>query len=125
VHEFSIAEALAAQVQRHAPAGAISGSTRISEVEIRVGPLRGLEPDALRMCWEAVTFGTPIEGSVLRVESLSWTISCQACGRRWDSPVPFVPCTCGEPNPTPSGGDELELVALVIDEEEVVAEVTA
>lgn len=116
MHEFSIAEALASQVQRHAPAPALLGGARVREVEIRVGPLRGLDPDALRMCWEAVTYGTSIEGSILRVESLPWTIACQQCGREWVSPVPFVACECGDQNPVPTGGDELELVALVVDE---------
>ena len=112
VHEFSIAEALAGQVQRHAPA-----SGRVTEVEIKVGALRGLEPDALRMCWEAVTHGTPIAGSTLNVDLRPWTITCSMCGRTWPSPVPFVACECGDPSPVPTAGDELDLVALTIEEE--------
>ena len=113
VHEFSIAEALAAQVQRHAPA-----SGRVAEVEISVGALRGLEPEALRMSWEAVTHDTPIAGAILRVDLRPWSITCSTCGRTWTSPVPFVACDCGEPAPVPTAGDELDLVALTIDEEE-------
>ena len=113
VHEFSIAEALAGQVQRHAPA-----IGRVREVEICVGALRGLEPESLRMCWEAVTYGTPIAGSILNVDLRPWTIACSTCGRTWTSPVPFVSCECGDPSPVPTAGDELDLVALTIDEEE-------
>lgn len=113
VHEFSIAEALAAQVQRHAPAVG-----RVREVEVSVGALRGLEPDALRMCWEAVTHGTPIAGAILRVDLHPWSITCSTCGRTWTSPVPFVACACGDPVPVPTAGDELDLVALTIEEEE-------
>ena len=113
VHEFSIAEALAAQVQRHAPAGG-----QVREVEIVVGALRGLEPDALRMSWEAVTHGTPIAGATLRIDLRPWSIACGSCGRTWTSPVPFVTCACGDPAPVPTAGDELDLVALTIDEEE-------
>ncbi len=113
VHEFSIAEALAAQVQRHAPAAG-----RVREVEISVGALRGLEPEALQMCWEAVTHDTPIAGSILRVDLRPWSIACSSCGRTWTSPVPFVACACGDPAPVPTAGDELELVALTVDEEE-------
>jgi len=85
VHEFSIVEALAAQVQRHAPAAG-----RVAEVEIGVGALRGLEPEALRMCWEAVTHDTPIAGSVLPVDRSAtpwarspstWSICCSS--RTW------------------------------------------
>jgi hydrogenase nickel incorporation protein HypA/HybF len=111
MHEYAIAEALAKQVERHAP-----GPGRVREVEIRVGALRGLEPESLRLCWEAVTFDTPIAGSVLRVDLRPWSITCPACGRAWTSPVPFVTCACGEVAPLPRGGDELDLVALVVDD---------
>ncbi len=112
VHEFSIAEALAAQVQRHAPAVG-----RVTEVDITVGALRGLEPEALRMSWEAVTHGTPIAGAILNVDLRPWSIACSTCGRAWTSPVPFVSCECGDPSPVPKAGDELDLVALTIEEE--------
>ncbi len=120
VHEFSIAEALAAQVRRNAPPGAI-----VREVEIRVGPLRGLDPDAMAMCWDAVTHDTPLAGAVLRIDSIPWTITCPGCGRTWSESVPFVECPCGEPNAVPSGGDELDLIALVVDEIEAVEEAVA
>lgn len=113
VHEFSIAEALVAQVQRHAPAAG-----RVREVEISVGALRGLEPEALRMCWEAVTHDTSIAGAILRVDLRPWSIRCSSCDRTWTSPVPFVACVCGDPAPLPSAGDELDLVALTIEEAE-------
>jgi hydrogenase nickel incorporation protein HypA/HybF len=113
VHEFSIAEALAGQVQRHAPP-----SGHVREVEIQVGALRGLEPDALRMCWEAVTHATPLEGTVLKIDLRPWSITCATCGRTWTSPVPFVACACGDPAPKPSAGDELALGARPIETEE-------
>jgi len=113
VHEFSIAEALAGQVLRHAPA-----IGRVTEVEICVGALRGLEPESLAMCWEAVTHDTPIAGSILKVDLRPWTITCSTCGRSWPSPVPFVACVCGDAAPVPTAGDELDLVSLTIDEEE-------
>ena len=113
VHEFSIAQALAEQVRRHAPQG-----TRVRAVNIRVGALRGLEPESLRMCWHAVTIGTSIANSELVVDQRPWSIRCPTCQRTWDSPVPFVSCTCGEAQTLPQGGDELDLVSLTVDAEE-------
>ncbi len=116
MHEFSIAQALADQVRRYAPPGrAVRG------VEIRVGPLRGIEPDALTMCWDAVTHETELAGSVLTIDSLPWTISCEACGATWTSAVPFVTCECGNGRPSPAGGDDLDLVSLTVDSDEEVA----
>ena len=107
VHEFSLAEALAAQVALYAPAGG-----RVLEVEIRVGALRGLEPEAMRMCWDAVTYQTPLAGSNLLMDARPWSLACPACGRQWESPVPFVDCECGEQSPNPTADDELLLVAI-------------
>lgn len=112
MHELSIAEALAGQVVHHAPSGRVVG------VELRVGPLRGIEPDALRMCWDAVTYQTPLMGAVLEVESLPWSIACDACGRAWTSSVPFVTCDCGSDRPRPTGTDELDLVAITVEDGE-------
>ena len=123
VHEFSIAEALAARVLRHAPERG-----RVSEVEIRVGALRGLEPEAMKMSWEAVTFDTPLAGSVLLMDVRPWTLTCPACARVWESPVPFAECTCGETAPRPTAGDELDLISMTVDEDDdadAVAEVPA
>src|ERR1035437_8668377 len=113
VHEFSIAEGLAAQVLANAPAGA-----HVRDVEIRIGTLRGLEPEALLMCWDSVTFGTPLAGATLQSDQRPWSIRCSQCGREWTSPGPFVSCQGGNATPVPSGGDELDLVAISIDEEE-------
>jgi hydrogenase nickel incorporation protein HypA/HybF len=113
VHEFSIADALATQILRRAPAG-----KRVREVEIRVGALRGLEPEAMTMCWDAVTHGTPLAGSVLRMDLRPWTLTCPACGRVWESPVPFAECSCGEASPRPTAGDELDLVSMTVDEDD-------
>jgi hydrogenase nickel incorporation protein HypA/HybF len=113
MHEFSIAEAIAGQVARYARPGA-----RVREVEIVVGALRGLEPEAMQMSWQAVTFETPLEGSVLTIESKPWTIDCGSCGREWTSRVPFVTCECGNETPDPHGSDELDLVAITVEDDE-------
>ena len=120
MHEFSIAEALAEQVMRHAPAGG-----RVREVEIRVGALRGLVAEAMNMSWDAVTHDTPLAGSVLRMDVRPWTLTCPACGRVWESPVPFAGCSCGESSPRPTAGDELDLVSMTVDEDDDEPDATA
>jgi len=113
MHELSIAEALAARVEQHAPVRA-----RIRGVEIVVGALRGIEPEALQMCWQAVTAETALAGAVLAIEQRPWTLTCDRCGREWTSVEPFVECTCGNSTPRPHGTDELDLVAITVDANE-------
>jgi hydrogenase nickel incorporation protein HypA/HybF len=111
VHELSIAASIADQVGRHAPA-----LGRVRAVEIRVGALRGLETTSLELCWQAVTHGSALAGSQLVVDQLPWSLACPTCGRTWSSAVPFVSCSCGEPAPHPTGSDELDLVALSVED---------
>jgi hydrogenase nickel incorporation protein HypA/HybF len=113
MHEFSIAEALAGQVLPHVPAGA-----RVREVEVRIGMLRGLEPEALTMSWQAVTLDTPLAGVTLVLDFVPWTITCGECGRVWTSAVPFVECACGNATPAPVGSDELNIVSMTVEEDE-------
>jgi len=113
MHEFSIAEALAQQVLKHVPPDA-----RVREVEIRVGVLRGLEPEAMSMSWEAVTMETPLAGSALVMDLRPWEITCGACGRQWTSDTPYNVCACGNENPSPVGGDELDLISMTIEEDD-------
>ena len=113
MHEFSIAEVLATQVVAHAPEGA-----RVRDVEVRIGALRGIEPEALRMGWDSVTFGTPLAGAHLTIDLRPWSIECSSCGRAWTSSVPFVSCECGNETPAPIGGDELDLISMTVDEDE-------
>jgi hydrogenase nickel incorporation protein HypA/HybF len=117
VHELSIAQALAAQVEKHAPEGA-----RVRGVEIVVGALRGIVPEALQLGWQAATMDSRMAGSTLSIDQRPWTITCPDCGRSWTSPEPFVACECGNPMPEPHGTDELDLVAITVDEGEAVAE---
>lgn len=113
MHEFSIAEALASQVDKHVRPG-----VRVRQVEIVVGALRGIEPEALQMGWQAVTMDTRMAGATLLIEQRPWAISCSVCGRAWTSPVPFVSCECGNQTPEPRGTDELDLVAVTIEDED-------
>ena len=113
MHEFSIAQALMEQVVKHAPPLALT-----REVEVRVGALRGIDPEALRMAWQAVTYETSLAGAQLNLEILPWTIACPKCGRTWQSKVPFVTCECGNTSPEPNGTDELDLISITVDQDD-------
>lgn len=110
MHEFHLAEALAEQVKKAIPEGAI-----VREVEVRVGARRGIEPSSLQLCWEAAVHQTALDGVALQVDPQPWTLVCDTCGRNWTSLVPFVNCECGNAAPRRSGGDEIELVSITVE----------
>ncbi len=108
MHEFHLAEALADQVRKVAPSQAT-----VTDVQVRLGPQRVVEPESLRMGWESVTLKTPLEGVALDIDQEQWSLLCSECGRSWTSETRFVACPCGA-TPKAMGGDDLQLVSITV-----------
>ncbi len=83
MHELSIASALADIVLRHA------GGRKVTAVEVKVGRLRQVVPDALEFAWELVARETPLEGAALELADVPVTVRCRACDA--ESPARGLP----------------------------------
>ncbi|MFJ7265421.1 hydrogenase maturation nickel metallochaperone HypA [Streptomyces sp. NPDC099050] len=93
MHEMSIALAVVGQVEEAAPeAGSV-----VSRVELQVGELAGVVPDALGFCFELACAGTVLEGAELVVRSEAARARCGACAGDWAVGMPPELCcpTCG------------------------------
>jgi len=112
MHEFSIAQALLEQVRNHAPAGSV-----VRCVVMEVGPLQGIDPEAMRWAWQAATAGSPLQQAELQVHQLPWRMECETCGREWSAADMEGQCACGSQQVHPSGGSELLLRSLTVDDE--------
>jgi len=122
VHELSIAGAILDLARRHVPPGAT-----MLKVTVEAGPMRAIDPDAMRAAWGAVLAGHgagDIGGDVginvginvgIDLISLPWNLECPACGARWTGDDVNAPCACGA-LATPIGGDELRLVSVTVDD---------
>ncbi|MCX4775922.1 hydrogenase maturation nickel metallochaperone HypA [Streptomyces sp. NBC_01264] len=93
MHEMSIALAVVGQVEEAAPE---AGST-VSRVELQVGELAGVVPDALGFCFELACAGTLLEGAELVVRSVPARARCGACAGDWAVGLPPELCCprCG------------------------------
>lgn len=114
MHELSIAEALREQVKAHTPAG-----SRVVRVNVLIGPMQGVEPDSLRFGWEAVCRESGLDGAgvpELVLEMPPFQLKCQECGRAWESRDMYVACECGSAIPLVSGGDELRLTSIDVED---------
>lgn len=111
MHEFSIATALLELVKQHAPAG-----TTVRKVVMEAGPLQSVDPQAMEWAWQAVSDGTMYAGAELEVRVLPWRLRCRDCGREHVADDMLSPCPCGCQVCHPTGGDELRLVSLTVDE---------
>jgi hydrogenase nickel incorporation protein HypA/HybF len=98
VHELSIAEAVVAIAERHA-----AGRT-VRRVELQVGYLRQVVPDALTFAFELITEGTRLAGAELAIEEVPARGRCRACGMQ--TTMRWFPLQCGH-----CGGLDVELVA--------------
>jgi hydrogenase nickel incorporation protein HypA/HybF len=98
VHELSLADALVRICCQHAD------GRRVVGVEVKVGRLRQVVPDALAFAFELVAAGTPVEGAELEIVDVPARVACAACGA--ESEVDRFPLACGF-----CGGLAVEVVA--------------
>ena len=79
------------------------GATRLTLLRIRHGVLDQVQPDAMRMAFEAMTAGTPHEGAKLELVEEPLRLSCCMCGHEFspaDRNALYAPCpACGETVP--------------------------
>ena len=120
MHELAIAEAVLGVALDHA------GGRRIRSVELRVGRLRQVVPEALAFSFELVCQGTPAEGAELVLEEVPAEGDCRACrARSVLSTFPLRCERCGGLNVEIVRGEELCVDALeVTDAQPVLEEAT-
>jgi hydrogenase nickel incorporation protein HypA/HybF len=111
MHELSIADALLRIALRHAD------GRRIESVEVQVGHLRQVVPDALTFAWTLVTEGTGAEGAKLIMEEVPAAGVCRGCGTEseWDA-FPLACTACGSFDVRLVRGEELCIDALTTEE---------
>jgi hydrogenase nickel incorporation protein HypA/HybF len=118
MHELSIADAVFGIASRHAD------GRSVTRVEVRVGHLRQVVPDALEFAWQLVTQGTELDGAELVIEEVPATVRCEACGVESTlEGFPALCLACGSTSVDVLGGDELLVDALELEDDEVVGRV--
>lgn len=111
MHETSIALAVVDQIVERARQ---DGHLEVRAVELRVGELAGVVPEALEFCFAQACSGTVVQGAVLTVEAVPARACCSACSRRWFVGMPPDLCcpACGEAAAQLLSGRELEITAV-------------
>jgi hydrogenase nickel incorporation protein HypA/HybF len=111
MHELSIADALLRIALRHAD------GRRIESVEVKVGHLRLLVPDALTFAWTLVADGTAAQDAELIIEEVPAAGVCRGCGTQseWDA-FPLACRACGSVDVELVRGEELLVDALTMEE---------
>jgi hydrogenase nickel incorporation protein HypA/HybF len=112
MHELALADAVVAIAARHA------GERRVVRVELRVGALRQVVPDALEFAFGLVAEGTPVEGAELVMEFVPAAGRCRGCGTQSVLPAfPLLCPGCGSADLELTQGEELLVDALELEEQ--------
>lgn len=121
MHELSIAvqlvESLEAELADH-------NNCTVDTVNIRVGVLSGVEPEALQFCWEVAANESRLQGSKLAIKTVSASGYCPECEeeRVIDNIQSFRCPVCFAPITQVNGGHELEILTIEILEPDEPAE---
>ncbi len=83
---------------------------RVTRVVLEIGVLSGVEPEALRFCFDAVTRNSLADGAELHIESVGARGCCGACGREFPMAGFLEPCPhCAAYGVQPVAGMELRV----------------
>ncbi len=116
MHELSIAEALVDVVERHAD------GRPVTRVDVRVGHLRQVVPDALSFAFTLLTAGTALEGTELHIAHVPAAGRCRACGKQSVfEDLPLACAHCESLDVELTAGEELCVEALEVEAFEVEA----
>jgi hydrogenase nickel incorporation protein HypA/HybF len=117
MHELSIAQAIFEIASRHA------GGRQVHRVEVKVGHLRQVVPDALTFAFELVCAGTAFEGAELAIEEVPAHGRCRGCGSHTTMErFPLQCARCGGLDMELLGGEELLVGALELEEKVLTTE---
>ena len=114
MHEMSIANSVIQTIRAEARRRA---GVRVRRVGLKIGELAGVDPDALRFCFEILAQDTELSGMELEIEFSRRRHRCPTCGRTFIIENYQLQCPqCGEPKTEYLSGDELELAYVEVED---------
>ncbi|MGH9418563.1 MAG: hydrogenase maturation nickel metallochaperone HypA [Thermoanaerobaculia bacterium] len=115
MHELSIATSIVEIAQEESE----RIGSRVTAVHLKLGPLAGVEKDALLFSYGVACQDTALEGSTLVIEDMPLVAFCPHCEveRIIGSPQSLKCGECGTATPKIVGGRELQLCGLEVDDD--------
>ncbi|MFA6233441.1 MAG: hydrogenase maturation nickel metallochaperone HypA [Bacteroidota bacterium] len=112
MHELSIAENIVEIAVAHLRK---DGGTAVTEIELEIGTLAGIEIDALTFAMDAATKNTPLQNAEVRILTVQGRLHCNVCGVEFDAEDFFLPCpSCGGFDNTALKGQEMRVKSLLV-----------
>jgi len=112
MHEMSLAEGVLRIAEDTARA---QGFTRVNAVWLEIGALAQVEPQALRLCFEAVTRESIAQGARLEIVSSPGSAWCMKCSESVELQALHDACPrCGSHQLQLTGGREMRVKELEV-----------
>lgn len=111
MHELAIASSIV-----ELAVGAARGH-KVIRVNLEIGKLSGVVPEAIAFCFPEVAIGTTAEGADLVIADIDGMARCEACGNTFATPDLLTTCGCGSCRFQRLSGEELNLKSIEIDGE--------
>ena len=113
MHEMSLAEGVLQLIEDSARQQRYS---RVSTVWLEIGELSGVEVEAMKFCFDAVTRDSVAQGARLEIIALPGTGWCMACAATVPMSEVFGECPlCGGHQMQVTGGTEMRLKELEVE----------
>ncbi len=113
MHEMAICESIVQVLQQQA---AVQNYGRVKIVWLEIGPLAGVELEALRFSFDAVTRGTLADRARLEIVETKGEAWCMQCAKSVVVAQRYDACTdCGSYQLQVTGGEELRIKELEVD----------
>jgi hydrogenase nickel incorporation protein HypA/HybF len=115
MHELSIVEALIDQVGEELDRVGQRG--RVLRLELNIGRLSGVHPDAVRFAFGLLRPGTIVENAEIAIEEPKAVCQCHACNARTELDDLLFECPqCASTEITIEGGRDMTLQSIEIED---------
>ena len=112
MHEMALAQSVLEIIEDCARR---EGFTRVSTVRLEIGRIAGVEPEAMRFCFDAVTRGSIAEAARLDIVEVTGSGWCLKCSAPIEVDEPFGSCPrCGSHQVQVTGGTEMRVSELEV-----------
>lgn len=112
MHEFSLAEAILRTTEDVLRA---NGGGKAEKIQLRIGALRQVVPDALTFAFNILKQDTPLAEAELEWETVPARVRCKSCGTEYQPEDVFWECpSCGAMGAEVVAGEELEIVSITV-----------
>ncbi|MGJ8686598.1 MAG: hydrogenase maturation nickel metallochaperone HypA [Spongiibacteraceae bacterium] len=101
MHELGITRNIVAIVAEQAQ------QREVVRVQIKIGKLSAIMPEAIRFCFDSCSKNTSLEHARLEILEVAGALRCEQCGSEFSSETLFGQCECGSRELNCIAGKEL------------------